>query len=59
MISELSQEDKQKLAASMMAPKRCGGMGYGTCVECGEKKATYEKLASRVRGADGKISNCK
>ena len=46
MISELSEEARRKIAATLLAPKRCGGMGYGTCVECGEQKATYEKRRS-------------
>ena len=48
MIRDMSQEDKRKLAAAMISPKRCGGLGSGTCVVCGETKATYEKLVRRA-----------
>jgi hypothetical protein len=45
--------DKMKLAASMISPKRCGGLGCGTCAKCGEKKFTYEKFVKRAK-VDGK-----
>ena len=42
-IKNMSQEDKMKLVSAMIRPKRCGGLGVGTCSQCGETKHTYEK----------------
>lgn len=42
-----SQEERLKIASAMVLPKRCGGLGYGTCSKCGETKATYEKNRSK------------